>query len=160
MICRQNTLTALVAVFLLMPTSVSAVDLSGKVVGVADGDTLTIHIEGSPQVRVRLSAIDAPEKAQAFGAVSKQALSDLCYGKTAQLDVVDTDRYGRKVAEVWCDGVYANGSMVAQGLAWVYRRYAGLRADLYAAELDARSSRLGLWADANPTPPWEFRRSH
>lgn len=144
----------------IVSLSASASELVGHVVGVADGDTMTVRIEGRPPMRVRLNAIDAPEKAQAFGTVAKKGLSDLCFGKNARIDVVDTDRYGRKVADVWCDGVYANRIMVEQGLAWVYRRYAGLRADLYAAELSARSKGRGLWVDENPTPPWEFRRSN
>lgn len=149
----------LACLLLLAALPVNAESLTGKVVGVADGDTLTLYIEGEPQVRVRLSAIDAPEKKQAFGQRSKQALSDLCFGKTAQVDVVDSDQYGRKVAEVWCDGTYANGSMVESGFAWVYRRYAGLRVDLYAAEVDARLAKRGLWAEPSPTPPWDFRHA-
>lgn len=151
---------AILACALLLATlPVHAQSLIGKVVGVSDGDTLTLRIEGQPQTRVRLSAIDAPEKTQAFGERAKQALSDLCFGKPAQADVVDVDRYGRQVAEVWCEGVYANGAMVQNGFAWVYRIYARNRADLYAAEADARLARRGLWVDESPTPPWDFRRA-
>jgi len=130
---------------------------SSRVVGISDGDTLTLRIEGQPQGRVRLSAIDAPEKRQAFGTRAKEALSDLCFGKIATVEVVDTDRYGRAVADVWCDGTYANEVMVEQGPAWVYRRYANGRVDLYAAEAAASAADRGLWADPAPTPPWEFR---
>ena len=119
----------------------------------------TIRVEGQPQMRVRLSAIDAPEKAHAFGQRAKQAQSDVCFGEDAALEVVDTDRYGRTVAEVWCGEVNANRAMIENGFAWVYRKYAEGRVDLMAAEVDARNARRGLWADQSPVPPWEFRRT-
>ena len=136
-----------------------AASFTGRTVAVIDGDTMKVLTSEKVLHKIRLSAIDAPEKAQAFGQRSKQALSDLCFDRVATVSVVDTDRYGRMVADVWCDGIYANGAMVEQGLAWVYRRYAGIRADLYAAELDARLAKRGLWVAPFPTPPRDFRKS-
>lgn len=96
--------------------------------------------------------IDAPEKCEAFSERARQALLDLCFGKPAQADAVD--RYGRHLAEVTCNGVHANGSMMQNGFAWVYRAYAGNRRGLYVAEGDARLSRRDLRADDPPRPRW------
>lgn len=143
---------------LLALSSAHASSVRGTTVGVADGDTITV-LDGRTQYKVRLAEIDAPEKSQAFGQVSKKALSDLCYGKQAVVSVTTTDRYGRLVGRVSCDGVDANLAQVKSGMAWVYDQYASDRA-LYAAQDKARTSRAGLWVDRTPTPPWLWRRSH
>ena len=90
-------------------------ELSGKVVAVADGDTLTV-LFNHRQVKVRLTEIDAPEKKQQFGNRSKQSLSDLCFNKTATLADTGKDRYGRTLARVYCDGVDANAEQVRRGM--------------------------------------------
>lgn len=136
-----------------------AESLYGRVIAVSDGDTLTILTEGNTEVRIRLSAIDAPEKAQAFGTQSKKALSDTCFGKSATVKIVDTDRYGRTVGAVTCDGVIANDAQVSAGMAWVYRKYAEGFGYLYKLEENARASQRGLWNDKNPIPPWEWRKA-
>ena len=132
-------------------------DFTGKVVAVADGDTITV-LRDREQVKVRLLEIDAPEKAQAFGNRSKQSLSDLCFNKTARLDDKGKDRYGRTLARVYCDGVDANAEQVRRGMAWVYDRYVTDRG-LYSIQDEARAAKRGLWADVNPVPPWEWRRN-
>ena len=132
------------------------------VVGVADGDTITVRC-GEPglyeQRSIRLSAIDAPEKAQAFGQRSKQALSDLCFQQQATIRTVNTDRYGRTVADVACRSKDAGTEQVRSGMAWVYRQYAQGYSSLLPIEEDAKRERRGLWADANPVPPWDWRRA-
>jgi endonuclease YncB( thermonuclease family) len=133
--------------------------ISGRVVSVADGDTLTVLDDTNQQHKIRLAGIDAPEKAQPFGQVGKQRLSELCYSKQATVEVVNTDRYGRTVGDVTCDGVHANAEMVSGGNAWVYRHYYKGFESFYALEAAAKEERLGLWADDNPTPPWEWRHS-
>lgn len=148
-----HALTILVIAF-----SAHAESISGKVVSVSDGDTLTILDNSNTQTRVRLAAIDAPEKAQAFGLRGKKELSDICFGKQATIEVVDIDRYGRSVGEVECGGVKANEAMIRAGLAWVYRKYAKGYDYLYPIEDDARTAKRGLWADANPLPPWDWRK--
>lgn len=135
----------------------SKVNFTGKVVAVADGDTITV-LRDKEQVKIRLIEIDAPEKAQAFGNKSKQSLSDLCFNKTATLADKGKDRYGRTLALVTCDGIDANREQVRQGMAWVYRKYAPKDSPLYAVEDEAKAARRGLWADAEPVPPWEWRR--
>lgn len=125
------------------------------VVSVGDGDTLTVLHDQRP-IKVRLAEIDAPEKAQAFGARAKQSLSDMCFGKTAEISTQTRDRYGRTVARVRCEGIDANAEQVRRGMAWVYDRYVTDRS-LYTLQDEARSARRGLWADSAPVPPWEWR---
>ena len=138
--------------------SAAHADFTGKVVAVADGDTITVMRDLVP-VKLRLLEIDAPEKKQAFGARSKQSLSDLCFNKTATLIEKGRDRYGRTLARVSCEGVDANAEQVRRGMAWVYDRYVTDRA-LYAVQTEARDAGRGLWSDPDPVPPWQWRRGH
>lgn len=138
--------------------SAAHADFTGKVVAVADGDTITVMRDLVP-VKLRLLEIDAPEKKQAFGARSKQSLSDLCFNKTATLIEKGRDRYGRTLARVSCEGVDANAEQVRRGMAWVSDRYVTDRA-LYAVQTEARDAGRGLWADPDAVPPWQWRRGH
>lgn len=147
-----------VAILLSVMASADA-NISGRVVGVADGDTLTVLDDANQQYKIRLAGIDAPEKVQPFGQVGKQRLAELCFNKHATVDVVNTDRYGRTVGDVTCDGLHANAEMVRGGNAWVYRHYDKGFESFYALEEAAKEAKLGLWADDNPTPPWEWRHS-
>lgn len=130
--------------------------LSGRVVGVADGDTVTLLTEKKEQVKIRLNAIDAPEKKQAFGMRSKQALSDLCFDKPATVESSGKDKYGRTIGVLTCDGVDANAAQIKAGMAWVYRQY-NHDEHLIALEDEAKANSNGLWSDADPVPPWDFR---
>ncbi|MDP1673489.1 MAG: thermonuclease family protein [Burkholderiales bacterium] len=130
---------------------------TGKVVSIADGDTLTVLVDRS-QVRIRLADIDAPEKGQDFGDKSRQSLGELCHGKTATVSGGEQDRFGRTLGTVNCDGVDANAEQVRRGMAWVFDRYAPKDSPLYSIQDAAKASRRGLWSDPNPTPPWQFRR--
>jgi len=130
-----------------------------RVIAVADGDSLTVLRDDRQQIKVRLAGIDAPEKAQPFGNRSKQSLSDLCFDKAARLEEQGKDRYQRTLARVYCDEVDANSEQVRRGMAWIFTRYASKDSPLYAVEAEARTARRGLWADAEPVPPWEWRRS-
>lgn len=131
--------------------------LEGKVVGVADGDTLTVLLAGNRNIKVRLAEIDAPEKSQAFGQVSRKSLSDLVYGKLIKVRVNDTDKYGRTVGRVFVGKLDVNLMQVERGLAWAYDRYV-TDSKIPAAQKVAQSKKIGLWADREPTPPWLFRR--
>lgn len=133
--------------------------INGRVVGISDGDTLTILHASNTQFKIRLAAIDAPEKAQPFGQRGKQKLSDICYGKSAIVKVVSLDRYGRSVGDVACAGINANESMIQSGLAWVYRKFDKGYEHLYAFEEEARNLRRGLWTDTNPIAPWDWRKA-
>jgi endonuclease YncB( thermonuclease family) len=150
--------------FSLFPALSQAAPRSCLVVGISDGDTLTARcgrIGAYERVKVRIAAIDAPEKAQPYGQRSKQALSDICFQEKALITQIDTDRYGRTVADVSCNGEDAGSRMVADGWAWVYdyNRLATKRGGgLFKLQDSARGRHLGLWADAKPTPPWDWRK--
>ncbi|MDS4030392.1 MAG: thermonuclease family protein [Candidatus Contendobacter sp.] len=141
---------------LTLALAVAADTLTGRVVAVADGDTLTVLVEGNRQVKIRLVGIDAPEYDQPFGQKSRQSLSELTFGRTATVAVQKTDDYGRVVGTVTVGGVNVEAEQVRRGLAWVYRHYSD-DARLLALEAEAKAARRGLWADANPMPPWEWR---
>jgi endonuclease YncB( thermonuclease family) len=132
-------------------------------VGVADGDTITVLGAGNQQTRIRLQGIDAPESRQAFGQASKRNLSDLIFGRQVVVEYEKTDQYGRTLGKVLTGGRDVNLEQVKAGLAWHYKYYQDEQPPddrrLYAAaETEARSARRGLWADATPVPPWDFRR--
>lgn len=129
--------------------------VGAPVIGVADGDTLTVLVDGKP-LRIRLGNIDAPEKKQAFGERSKLSLSELCYRRDATYSMLGVDRYGRTIATVFCDGVDVNRAQVERGMAWVYTQYNKDRS-LVTVETQAKAAKRGLWADKDPVPPWEFR---
>ena len=132
--------------------------LEGVVVGVVDGDTADIRLQ-SGMVRVRLHAIDAPERDQPKGAASKAELSKLIYGKGVNVEPIEQDRYDRLVARLWLDGLDVNAEMLKSGQAWVYRRYADDPA-YCAYEKAARDLGRGLWAlpREQRAAPWEWRR--
>ncbi|WP_424139975.1 thermonuclease family protein [Roseomonas chloroacetimidivorans] len=135
-----------------------AAELTGRVVGLADGDTLTLLTPERSQVRIRLGEIDTPESRQPYGSRARQALSELAFGKEVRVVVQDTDRYGRTVGRVYAGPVDVNAEMVRQGAAWVYRQYSR-DASLLRIEAEAKAARRGLWAlpEAERTPPWEWR---
>jgi endonuclease YncB( thermonuclease family) len=141
---------------MLLASPAAGQELAGAVVGVSDGDTLTLLVSGR-QVRVRLSGIDAPERRHAYGSVAKAHLASICYRSSAVARVADVDRYGRVVARVRCGDIDANAAMVGAGLAWVYRRYTRDRG-LLRLEAEARREGWGLWRESRPVPPWDFRR--
>jgi micrococcal nuclease len=143
------------SIFLALALSLAAPAFAHKVIGIADGDTLTLLVDRKP-LKIRLANIDAPEKKQAFGERSKRSLSDLCFGKEALFQAQDIDRYGRTVAVINCGGVEVNRAQVERGMAWVYTKYNN-DLPLLAIEAQAKQGRKGLWADKWPVPPWEFR---
>src|SRR5262249_42158480 len=111
------------------------------------------------QVRVRLHGIDAPETGQDFGSRAKQAASELAFGKEVTVRPVETDRYGRTVAEVILPGGRSmNREMVKQGRAWWFQRSSPRDRELARLEADARQARIGLWSQPNPVPPWTWRK--
>jgi endonuclease YncB( thermonuclease family) len=129
-------------------------DYAARVVGISDGDTITVLTPDKAQHRIRLHGIDAPEAGQDFGGRAKQAASALAFGKTVTIKTRDTDRYGRTVAEVILpDGRSLNREMVRQGMAWRYRKYAPADTELARLESEAKAARRGLWSQPNPVPP-------
>jgi endonuclease YncB( thermonuclease family) len=133
-----------------------------KVIGVADGDTITVFTPDCRQVKIRLYGIDCPERRQAFGNRARQATQKLVDGKTVDVQSVETDRYGRTVGIVSIsDGITLNESLVRDGFAWVYPQYCRLKElcdSLRLFEATAKANRLGLWEDKTPIKPWEWRK--
>ncbi|MBL7648327.1 MAG: thermonuclease family protein [Candidatus Hydrogenedentes bacterium] len=132
--------------------------IEGKVVSVADGDTITV-LQGKEQIKVRLHGVDAPEKAQDFGTASRNFTSDLCFGKEVTVDVKDTDRYGRKVGIVTVpDGRVLNQELIKAGLAHWYEAYARNDSLLKGLQDEAKSAKRGVWSRPDTVAPWDFRK--
>ncbi len=147
---------------LLVSTAISAGILEGRVIAVTDGDTIKVLDASHVQHVIRLSGIDAPEKKMPFGQRSKQNLSDLVLDKQVAVESEKIDRYGRIVGKVHVFGLDANLAQIHAGMAWHYKHYqreqsAADRQSYSVAEDVARSSRLGLWSDVEPAPPWDWR---
>jgi len=155
MIARLFILALLIA-----GTSATAETIAGKVVKVADGDTITI-LADRKQTRVRLANIDTPERKQPWGKKAKQALADLVAGEWVEVEVLDVDRYGRTIGLVLVGGIEANRALVHDGHAWVYPRY-NRDPELPDIEAEARAAGRGLWSlpAAERIPPWQWRREH
>ena len=152
---RSCPLAPILALFLPILVAASSIH-EGKVVRIVDGDTLVLLVD-EKQHKIRLSDIDTPERKQPFGTRAKQALSELAFGKQTRVVEVTVDRYKRIVGRVYVGDTDVNRELVAQGFAWVYRRYSD-DAELLRLEVEAKQKRLGLWANPNPIPPWEWRR--
>lgn len=133
-------------------------ELTGKVVHIADGDTLTVLDSDKVQHKIRLHGIDAPEKSQAFGTKAKEALAEKVHEKAVRVVWKEKDQYGRIVGDVNLGDRNINIEMVHDGFAWWYRTYAPKSKLLEQAEAEAKKEKRGLWRDKNPEPPWEFRR--
>lgn len=160
---RGAIMTGLGCLLLVTGLSLHAETLNGKVVAVADGDTVTVLDAARRSHKVRLAGIDAPEKAQAFGVRSKQSLSAMVFNKTVSVEWNKRDRYGRTLGKLVVDGVDANLAQIQTGMAWWYEKYRSDQPPVdqrqyQAAELAARAQRAGLWLDENPVPPWDWRR--
>jgi endonuclease YncB( thermonuclease family) len=145
---------------LLVSQPLLAEELQGQVVGISDGDTLTLLTPERRQVRVRLYGIDAPESRQPYGTRAQQELSALAFRKAIRVVVEDIDQYGRTVGRIWAGTVDVNAELVRRGAAWVYRQYNRDPA-LPPLEAEARRARRGLWAlpASEQVPPWEWRRN-
>jgi endonuclease YncB( thermonuclease family) len=154
---------ALFMLVMLLSVCGCAQTITGKVVGVSDGDTITVLDASNKQHKIRLEGIDAPESNQDFGSRSKQSLSDLVFGKTVTVTSRKKDKYGHTLGEVTLDGKDISHEQVQRGMAWAYHYSANeVRPEEPTpdelAEAQARKEKRGLWADPSPTPPWDFRR--
>jgi endonuclease YncB( thermonuclease family) len=174
MASNQQIFSGLGLALLLSAGVVLADTLAGKVVGVSDGDTITVLDSGKQQHKIRVAGIDAPEKDQPFGQRSKENLARLVFGKEVDVQWVKYDRYQRivgkvMVAEPNCQRADCNKTLdaglgqVTAGFAWWYRKYAKEQSSEDArsyetAEQEARTRSVGLWRDADPVPPWDWRR--
>jgi endonuclease YncB( thermonuclease family) len=133
---------------------------NGKVVGVADADTITVLHNGQPE-NIRLWGIDCLEKNQDFGTKAKHITAIMVFAKMVEVDPITTDRYRRTVAFVKVGDTMVNEELIRQGLARVFTRYCD-RATCERwerLEAEAREARRGWWSIPNAVPPWEFRRA-
>jgi micrococcal nuclease len=134
--------------------------LSGKVIGIVDGDTYDLLIPGNKKIRVRMEAIDAPERGMPYYKVSRKYLSDICFSKNVRVSVTGKDRDNRMIGFTYLDdGTELGHEMIKAGLAWHFKKY-NSDPDLAQLENEARNSKKGLWKDNNPIPPWEIRSSN
>jgi endonuclease YncB( thermonuclease family) len=161
----MNIFQCIATLLLFVAGNLNASTLQGKVVHVADGDTITVLDAANTQHKIRLQGIDAPEKAQAFGQRSKQSLHQLVHSKQVSVEYQKKDKYGRTVGKVVLNGLDVSLEQIKLGMAWHYKKYESEQPkedrEIYSqAELSARSQATGLWNDKNQIPPWEFRRQH
>jgi endonuclease YncB( thermonuclease family) len=173
MFTSHNLMRLAVATAVLLSSVAAAEPV--KVIHVADGDTVTVLTAAKTERRVRLAAIDAPEVAhrsessgrtsQPYGDASRRALREVANGQQADLDCRNTDRFGRGVCVLRIDGRDVGEQQIRVGLAWHFTRFAAEqppaeRAAYAAAEREARAARRGLWRDADPVPPWDWRKTN
>lgn len=163
--CRQRIGHLLGALLLSFGGSAACgtTTLEGVVIGLSDGDTVTVLDAAKRSHRVRLAGIDAPEKKQAFGDRSRQSLSELVFRQVVTVEYEKVDRYGRIVGKVKAGNLDANLVQVSRGMAWHYKAYEleqqpKDRLAYSRAEEAAREARQGLWRDPMPVAPWDFRR--
>ena len=130
--------------------------LRGKIIFVADGDTVGLLDANKKQHRIRLDGIDAPESGQAFGTKSRQALNNDVYGKEVLVVYENSDQYGRILGHIYLKDRWLNYDQLVRGMAWHYRHFNG---DAYLADSQkaAADGKLGLWRDESPMPPWRYR---
>ncbi|MCY2973867.1 MAG: thermonuclease family protein [Planctomycetota bacterium] len=142
---------------LLVTATLQAEELRGKVVGISDGDTITVLDAQNVQHKIRLQGVDAPETSQAFGARCKQHLGEKIFGKQVVVTWTEKDRYDRILGEVTLGNRNIALEMVRDGAAWHYKQFSK-STELAEAEVEARKAKKGLWVDKEPVPPWEFRK--
>ena len=161
MVCKIDMRIILAIILAAVSCICSADQLVGKVIKITDGDTINVLTDDYETHKIRLSGIDAPEKNQAFGNKSKQALMDLIIGKLVRVEYNKLDKYRRLVGKVIFNDQDVNLRQIELGLAWHYKKYEKEQdvedRSLYAnAEYQAQRDKLGLWHDASPTAPWDF----
>jgi endonuclease YncB( thermonuclease family) len=148
---------------MMLSFGLSAATIEGKVVNVADGDTITVLVKNNTQYKIRLQGIDAPEKAQPYGQKSKQSLHQLVHSKQVIVEYQKKDKYGRTIGKVLLNGTDICLKQIELGMAWHNKQYESEQShqdrEIYTkAELLAQAERLGIWNDKLPTAPWEFRK--
>ena len=150
----------LITILIMFPLLLSAQVLKGRAVGITDGDTFTLLVNGHDHVKIRIDGIDAPEKGQAFGNRAKEYLSGMIWGKELTVTVTKKDRYGRSIGKISTPEIPDVGlEMIKAGLAWQYRDYN--KDESYAeAERLACENKKGLWIYKNPIRPQDFRKDH
>lgn len=149
----------ILALLLTTYSVLAAESISGRVVNVSDGDTVTILINEAETIKVRLSEIDAPEKNQPWGNKSKQALTALISNQNVTISAHGKDRYGRTLGTIYLNQKNINKLMVQNGEAWAYTKYVSDQ-EYFLFQEQAKTQKIGLWSIGldQPTPPWEWRQ--
>lgn len=142
-------------IFIILTLSILAQTITGVVISVHDGDTITIQ-QNDQKYKIRFNGIDAPELAQSFGEESQEFLSDLILNETVTAEVKDIDKYKRYVSDIYLSDELINAKMVENGYAWHYKQYSKDK-NLANLENEAKNNGLGLWSEDNPTAPWDYR---
>ena len=153
----KNHLSILL-VFFSTFTIFSQTLLTGKVIGIKDGDTVVVIDLFKTQTTLRLAEVDCPEKKQPFGTRAKQFTSDAIYLKTVTYFITKKDRYGRSIAKVYYKNKYLSAEIIKNGMGWQYKKYSTSQ-DLAQYEKQARFRKIGLWIDPNPISPSEWRKA-
>jgi endonuclease YncB( thermonuclease family) len=161
----MNLKKLIALIWLCIAMSLNAATLQGKVVSVADGDTITVLDSQKTQHKIRLQGIDAPERAQPFGNKSRQSLHELVHGKQVTVDYQKKDKYGRVVGKILLNNTDVCLEQLKRGMAWHFKQYANEQPkedqETYSlAEQQAKTELKGLWKDKQPVPPWEFRKQN
>ena len=131
-----------------------------KVVGVHDGDTITLLTSDNQSFKVRLYGIDSPELKQPGGKKAKQFLSSICFGKEVRIEKLGIDRYQRVIGWLYTiDGMSINKMMVDSGWAWDYKQYSKKHPELQIAEDSAKARGKNIWSMKHPIEPWLYRSS-
>jgi micrococcal nuclease len=133
---------------------------SGKVVGIIDGDTYDILMDGNKTIRIRMEGIDAPEKGMPFYKAAKKYLSTLCFGKQVTLKISGKDNRDRTLAFSYLEnGTELSHEMLKAGLAWHFKKY-NSDSVLAQLEIEAQNAKIGIWSMENPMSPWDNRSLH
>ena len=143
--------------FALSLLPVSGKYVTGRVVKVTDGDTVTLLASGNKEVKVRLDGIDAPEKGQDFGEKSRQFLASMVAGKTVRVHYKSKDRYGRILGTVFIGNMNVNEEMIRNGLAWPY--YYNRNKNYRKLQAEAKAKKLNIWSAKSPVDPYDFRKN-
>lgn len=156
-------LISVICIHAKAPPTVPVTVLQGRVVRILDGDTVDLLVGGPRSERIRLAGVDAPEKGQPFGTQARKRLASLCFQRDVKIRASKRDRYGRLLGRILADGEDLNRRMIQEGFAWHYLKYAheqsvDERTGDARAEREARAARRGLWVDAAPVPPWDWRK--
>ncbi len=132
---------------------------TAKVIGIKDGDTIVVLLDGDIQKTLRLAEVDCPESGQPFGKNAKQFTSSEVFDKEVDFWEIDTDRYGRIIAKIFYDdGKYLSAEIIKNGFGWWYYWYSTDKR-LQNLEMEARKNQVGLWSDKNSIAPWEWRNN-
>lgn len=149
----------LLLIILFFSSLICGQAISAKVILIADGDTITVLVEGNVQKKLRLAEVDCPESGQPFGKNAKQFTADQVFGKIITFVATDMDNYGRTIAKVYYDGKYLSEEIIMAGYGWWYKYYSNDET-LGDLEQQARHEKKGLWLDPSAIAPWEYRREN